>query len=188
MFTKSFLARLFKPSPRQETMQSRAESGNAEAQFFVGLRYASNKEVADFTRAIEWYLKAAEQNHILAQFNLGVMYSNGQGVLPNERQAEIWFDRAARQQDPGAQHYLGMSRYRASFQGTPQERHESRIEAYKWFALAAASGYQDSDLTRNRVASKMSRQDVTEAALRTDEFLLSARAKARGDNGSVRTS
>lgn len=178
MSAKSFLARLFHSSPRQETIQSRAESGNADAQFLAGLRCASNKEAADFTHAIEWYLKAAEQNHILAQFNLGIMYTNGQGVVPNEGQAEIWFDRAARQQDPGAQHYLGMRRYRASFEGTPQQMHESRIEAYKWFALAATLGYQDSDLTRNRVASKMSRQDVAEATVRIDDFLLSTRAKA----------
>ena len=138
---------------------------------------ASNKEAADFPHAIEWYLKAAEQNHILAQFNLGIMYANGQGVVPNESQAEIWFDRAARQQDPGAQHYLGMRRYRASFEGTAQQMHESRIEAYKWFALAATFGYQDSGLTRDTVASKMSRQDVAEATVRIDDFLLSTHAK-----------
>jgi len=181
MFTKSFWARLFKAGPRTESIQVRADKGNAEAQFFVGLRYASHNQTADFAHALEWYSKAAAQNHILAQFNLGIMYANGQGVSANERQAEIWFDRAAHQQDPGAQHHLGMSRYRASFLGTPQEMHESRIEAYKWFALAAASGYQDSRLTRDRVGAKMSREDVTEAALRKDDFLLSARAKVPGD-------
>lgn len=178
MPNKSLFGRLFGHSSKQETVQSRAEGGNADAQFSLGVHCASNKETADYPLAIEWYLKAAEQNHVLAQFNLGVMYANGQGVLPSEHEAEIWFDRAARQQDPGAQHYLGMSHYRASFKGTPRQVHESRIEAYKWFALAAALGYQNSDSTRDQIALKMSHEDLAEAALRIDKFLLSNRAKA----------
>ena len=181
MFIKSWLTRLFNSSPARETNQSRAEDGNPDFQFFVGLRYASGNPGADFAHAIEWYLKAANQNHILAQFNLGVMYSIGQGVLPNERQAEIWFYRAAHQQDPGAQYNLGMSRYRVSFQGPQRQRDEAKIEAYKWFALAAGLGYRDSGLMRDTISLKMNRQDFAEGSRRVNEFLCFARAKAEDD-------
>jgi len=181
MFIKSCLTRLFNSSPAQETNQSRAEGGNANAQFFVGLRYASGNQGADFAHAIEWYLKAANQNHILAQFNLGVMYSIGQGVLPNERQAEIWFYRAAHQQDPGAQYNLGMSRYRVSFKDAQRQRNEAIIEAYKWFSLAAGLGYKDSDLMRDTISLKMNRQDLAEGSRRVNEFLCCARAKAEDE-------
>jgi TPR repeat protein len=178
------MTRLFNSPPAQETIQSRAEDGNADSQFFAGLRCASGKQGADFEHAIEWYLKAANQNHRLAQFNLGVMYSIGQGVLPDERQAEIWFDRAARQQDPGAQYNLGMSRYRVSFQGAQPQRDEAMIEAYKWFSLAAGLGYRDSDVMRDTISLKMDRQGVAEGSRRASEFLCSARAKA-DDNKEI---
>jgi len=35
----------------------------------------------DYKEAVKWYLKAAEQGYALAQFNLGNMYYNGDGVL-----------------------------------------------------------------------------------------------------------
>lgn len=171
-------------APQQETIQSRAEGGDAEAQFSMGVQSATHQPAANYPLAIEWYLKAAGQNHILAQFNLGIMYANGQGVPPNEHQAEIWFDRAARQQDPGAQHYLGLSHYRASFQGTPQQMHESRIEAYKWFTLAAALGYQNSEVTRDTIVSHMSHDDLAEAALRIDKFRLSTGGPAASEETS----
>ncbi len=179
MRAKSIFGRFFNPEPEQETLQSRADGGNADAQFQLGLRYASGQGAAqDYGNAIQWYGKAAEQNHVLAQFNLGVMYANGHGVLPDEHQAGLWFDRAARQQDAGAEYYLGVRHYRASFRGTPQEMHESSIEAYKWFVLAAALGYQNSEASRNTMGMRMSREDMAEAGLRVDKFLLSVGAKA----------
>jgi TPR repeat protein len=32
---------------------------------------------------VSWYRKAAEQGHASAQFDLGVMYANGQGIPQN---------------------------------------------------------------------------------------------------------
>jgi clan AA aspartic protease (TIGR02281 family) len=34
----------------------------------------------DYAAALSWYRKAADQGHAEAQYNLGVMYANGQGV------------------------------------------------------------------------------------------------------------
>jgi len=175
----SIFGRFFNTEPRQETLQSKADRGNADAQFLLGLRYANGVgEAQDYPRAFEWYFKAAEQSHVLAQFNIGVMYTHGQGVLPDEGQAQIWFGRAARQQDAGAEYYLGVGRYRASFHGTPQEMQESNIEAYKWFSLAAALGYQDSEATRDTILLRMNPEDLAEARLRVDRFLVSVRPNA----------
>lgn len=148
-----------------------AAQGNSDAQFHLGLQCASDGPGRDYSRAMEWYSKAAEQNHPLAQFNLGVMYSQGQGVTQNEGEAEIWFGKSARLGDAGAQHRLGLSRYRASLQGLPDSMCESRIEAYKWFALAAATSYHDSESARDTVALKMSRADVLEATERVAAFM-----------------
>jgi len=181
MRAKSIFGRFFNVTPKPETIQAQAERGNANAQFVLGLRYAISEGAAqDYGQAVQWYLKAAEQNHVLAQFNLGIMYAKGQGVPADDHQSAVWFDLAARQEDAGAEYYLGMRQYRASFQGTTRQMRESSIEAYKWFALAAALGYQNSDVTRDTMSMKMSREDMAEGGLRVDKFLLSVRANGLG--------
>ena len=49
----------------------------------------------DFAKAVSWFRKAADQGDADAQFNLGLMYSNGQGVPQNYVQGHMWFNLAA---------------------------------------------------------------------------------------------
>ena len=51
----------------------------------------------DYAAAVKWYRRAAEQGHASAQFNLGVMYDGGQGVLQDYAAAVKWYRRAAEQ-------------------------------------------------------------------------------------------
>ncbi len=44
----------------------------------------------------------------MAQYNLGVMYANGQGVPKDEKQAVVWYRKAAEQGYADAQHNLGL--------------------------------------------------------------------------------
>ncbi|MAA55151.1 MAG: hypothetical protein CMK43_08315 [Porticoccaceae bacterium] len=37
--------------------------------------------------AFKWYTKAAEQDYASAQYNLGLMYANGEGVLTSDIKA-----------------------------------------------------------------------------------------------------
>ena len=41
---------------------------------------------------MRWYRLAAEQGDATAQFNLGVMYGNGLGVLKDSVLAHMWFN------------------------------------------------------------------------------------------------
>ena len=59
--------------------------------------------VPDFKKT----LQAAEQGFAAAQYNLGVMYDNGQGVRQNYKIAKEWFSKAC---DNGIQ--LGCDAYR----------------------------------------------------------------------------
>jgi TPR repeat protein len=45
----------------------------------------------DCHQAYKWFLKAAEQNHAEAQFNLARMYERGVGVERNRAEAYKWF-------------------------------------------------------------------------------------------------
>lgn len=156
---------LFRRPPRAaaENTQAKAELGDADAQFGLGLKFSSGgPSVLDYTKAAHWYLLAANQHHALAQFNLGLMFAGGQGVAQDDVQSLMWMRMAALQGDPGAQYHLGMRHRRDSFEGLPKDALESNLEAYKWFHLAAAQGYRASDTARDGVAIRLTSEQVAE--------------------------
>jgi TPR repeat protein len=44
---------------------------------------------------VYWYKKAANQGYAEAQFNLGIAYTIGKGVLKDYKQAVYWYQKAA---------------------------------------------------------------------------------------------
>ena len=76
----------------------------------------------------------AEQGDADAQFNLGVMYDIGQGVLQDDAEAVRWYRLAAEQGDATAQYNLG-NMY-ANGEGVLKDA----AEAVRWYRLAAEQG------------------------------------------------
>ena len=112
-----------------------AERGDAEAQFNLGVMYATGAGVPeDDAEAVKWFRKAAEQGDAIAQCNLGNMYAEGKGVPANDAEAVKWFRKAAEQGFVEAQ--LNLSAMYANGKGAP----EDGAEAVKWFRKAAAQG------------------------------------------------
>ena len=170
---KSFFGKLFSRPTKIAPVVAPAlvDLENAEVQFGLGLKFASSAGAAqDYVQAASWYRKAAEQNHGLAQFNLGTMYANGQGVTKDDAQSLIWFGRAANLGDAGGQYKMARSCQHASQNGLPADAPEARIEAYKWFQLSAAQGYQKSEGAYAPLTFKMTRADVAEAIARVTKF------------------
>ncbi len=94
----------------------------AKAQYNLGYMYANSNGVAkDYTQAVYWYRKAAEQGHAWAQSNLGLMYLKGEGVA------------------------------------------EDYILAYKWANLAAAQGYKNAANMKKQLRKRMTRAQIAEA-------------------------
>ena len=154
-----------------ETLQSRAERGDAAAQFGLGFKFANEGATPDYVQAAHWYLKAAEQSHRLAQFNLGMMHEKGQGMPQDMAKAMEWISAAANLGDAGAQHRLGLKHHRASY-GVPAEpATRSRIEAYKWLHLATAQGYNGSEVARGFVSLNMTIDDVSESVRQAAAFV-----------------
>jgi TPR repeat protein len=170
---KASPAKMFSPpqNPAGTAAPPNADYEDAEVQFHLGLKFASGKGAAqDYVQAAAWYRKAAQQNHFLAQCNLGMMYAHGQGVARDTVQSRMWLGKAARQGDAGAQFHLGDSCHRASFRQVPAEASESRIEAYKWYRLAAAQGYQGSEMAHATLTLNMTRADVVAGNQRVAAF------------------
>jgi TPR repeat protein len=107
-----------------------------ENQTRIGNRHREGNGVSkNYTKAVYWYRKAAEQGFAGAQNNLAFMYEQGFGVPKDESEAAKWYRRAAVQKDAYAQHSLGRM-YRDG-RGVPQDL----AEAAKWFREAAKQGH-----------------------------------------------
>ena len=97
---------------------------------------ASNIEVATAQQeAIEDIRVRAEHGDAEAQYNLGRMYANGEGVTRNAAEAVRWFRLAADQGNVNAQYRLG-AMYEDG-KGVPQ----NGVEAVGWYRLAADQGH-----------------------------------------------
>jgi len=174
--------KLFSGSPRNQPQETRrkAEDGDADSQFQFGRTFVSDSDARhDYTQAAHWYLKAANQNHALAQFTLGIMLAEGRGVVQDEREAMMWILRAAEQGHPGAQFRLGWSHRRASVKGGQKAALESNLEAYKWFRLAADQGFKGSEIQVESIALKLTREQVMEGNQRVAAFRAGRSASAQ---------
>jgi Sel1 repeat len=70
--------------------------------------YADGHGIAhDDVAAVSWFLKAADQGYLDAEYPLGIMYADGQGVAHDDAAAASWFRRAADQGKAKAQYNLG---------------------------------------------------------------------------------
>ncbi len=82
----------------------------------------------DFARARQWYEKAAAQGIANAQYDLGVLYSNGHGVTQNIVQAHKWYSLAAANGHEDA----AMLRDALAKQMTPAQIDEAHKIAREW--------------------------------------------------------
>ena len=116
-----------------------AERGDAESQYLTAEFYEKGQDVAqDYQAAIDWYKKAAQQNHIQAQYTLGNLYKTGREkiISVDTPRAALWFQRAATQQYAPAQYELG----RLYHYGAPD--FEKNIQkAVSWYEKAAQNNH-----------------------------------------------
>ena len=106
--------------------------GSARLQYQLGRAYLKNNEI---DLAAKWYRLAADQGYGQAQFNLGNLYQNGQGVPLDYAAAMSWYRKAADQGLAVAQFANG-AMY-AEGQGVQQDY----AVAASWYRKAADQGY-----------------------------------------------
>jgi TPR repeat protein len=113
----------------------KATLGDKDAQVAVGDMYKDGQGVAqDYQAAMDWYLKAAEQDDPVGQRKVGVLYDHGLGVTQNYSTAMEWYLLAAEQGSPPAQRNIA-NLYRAG-RGVPQDD----SKAMEWYLKAADQG------------------------------------------------
>lgn len=139
-----------------EELTAKAEQGDAVAQYNLYLRI--KPQSVDKTK---WLLKAGEQGHKQAQFELGQCYWHGTFVEKNGAEACKWFVKAAERGYPVALLYLG----NAYLEGFGVEKND--VLAYQWNSLAVASSQDKAieNLTDKQRAVAKERLTLIEAKL-----------------------
>jgi TPR repeat protein len=103
-------------------------------QLQLGKRWYEKK---DYTQALKYFRRSADQKNPIGQNNLGLMYENGQGIKKNYAEAVKWYKRSAEQGYAIGQYNLGlMYEY-----GYGVEKNHN--EAVKWFKESAKQENQE---------------------------------------------
>ena len=111
----------------------------------------------DFKTALaEWKPLAAQGNAVI-QYNLGVMYDNGEGVPENDKTAVKWLTLAAKQGYAKAQYNLGITYFKGEGVLTDNRR------AYMWWNLANYNGYKAAGENKDKIVKQMTPADISKA-------------------------
>ncbi|QRY58989.1 tetratricopeptide repeat protein [Sphingobacterium siyangense] len=129
--------RIAEQKARQAQERQRIEESNwnsGTTQFNKGVEFHKQ---SNYTEAFNWFQQAAGRGNAVAQFNLGVMYANGQGVPKDFTQAVQWYQKAAEQGNADAQFNLGLE-YELG-RGIKLDQ----VQAVEWYRKAAEQGDVD---------------------------------------------
>jgi len=115
-------------------------------------------ESGDYATALREWTPLAEQGDADAQYNLGLMYDEGQGVPQDYKAAVKWYELAAKQGQAAAQNNLGLMYVKG--QGVIQDN----VYAHMWWNIAASSGdSENASKNRDKVAKLMTPARIEDA-------------------------
>ena len=150
-------------------------------------------KAGDFVTALAEFKPLAEQGDAIAQYVLAMMYSEGKGVIEDDKEAVKWYRLAAEQGYADAQYNLGVMHERgeglieddkeavkwyrlAAEQGNAGAQYnlgnkfvngqgviQDNVYAHMWWNIAAASGHEKARGNKDIVVKDMTPQDISKA-------------------------
>jgi TPR repeat protein len=79
----------------------KAEDGNADSMFLLGIAYAQGKGVErNDTAAARWFHQASRKGHLRARTSMGYLYASGRGVRHDLVLGYIFLAQARKMGDP----------------------------------------------------------------------------------------
>jgi hypothetical protein len=133
----------------------------AWADFAAGL---SAYQKGDYEGALREWQPLAERGDAVAQFNVALMYYEGQGVRQDYARAAEWFQRAAAQGYAKAEYDLG------AMYGAGKGVKRDFVQAYMWLDLCAANGDSKCVAQRDLVAKKLNASKLSTAQRLASEW------------------
>ena len=158
-----------------------------------GLRRDAAYHRGDYAIALREIEPLAKQGDARSQYNLGLMYRKGEGVLKDDKTAMKWYRLAAEQGFVLAQYNLGLMynngkgvpqdyktavkwHTRAAEQGDTDAQHnlgymyykgwgvlQDYVYAHMWWNIAASSGNKTASKNRDKVAKRMTPPRIEDA-------------------------
>ena len=122
-------------------------------------------QAGDFAAALKEWLPLAEQGDAAAQFNLGLMYDKGDGVLKDFSEALKWYRLSAEQGQAPAQRNLGVMYEFGN--GVLQDK----LTAHMWYNIASANGHKKAGELRNKLAALMTADAIEKATAMARECM-----------------
>ena len=101
----------------------------------------------------------------VAQYNLGVMYYEGQGVEQNFKDAAKWFRKAAEQGNAMAQYSLGF------MYGKGDGVLQDDVTAYAWWDISAANGQEKAKKFKDLDAKELTAEEIAKAEALVKEMV-----------------
>lgn len=127
----------------------------------------------DYEKSIHWTTKLAEIGHLPSQLELMRIYSRGDHVAEDDKQALGWALKAAKQDSVAAYMFLGAAL--ADGRGVARDP----VEAYKWFNVAALHRENQQALEaakrRDEIARQLSGDQIKEAQRLSFDWRLTAK-------------
>lgn len=130
-------------------MHQKAENGDVEAQYEMGIWYQNVCGKYNDALAAKWYELAAQQGHKEAQYLLAKQYFYSRGVSKDMAKAKKWYREAALQGHLMSSRMLGDIYF----------REKNYTEAKKWYEQAAEQGDPLSQKGLNRVIEEIDDPD-----------------------------
>ena len=173
-----------------ETME-KAKQGSAASQYIIATeyQYGFGEVEEDDVEAVKWMRKAALQGAAIAEYSLGLMLANGEGVPKNYLKAMEWLNKAARQGYVRSQFVLGQ--IYAAGEITPTDHEQAiywlskvakqgdtyamselawsfkfvgnRVKAYSWWSIAVSEGYTFVTKWLDEMESIMTLEQIAQA-------------------------
>ena len=151
----------------------------------------------DYAIAMKELKPLAEEGNVDAQYFLGMMYENGNGVLKDAIEAVKWYRLAAEQGDVNAQLFLGIM-YKngdgviqdyakalkwlrlsaeqgdadAQFRlGIIKAEGTDYLTVHMWYNIASANGHENAGDSRDELAALMTVSEITKATAMAKECM-----------------
>ena len=107
-----------------------ALNGNADAQYNLGIMYASGLGVIQaYNEAVKWFRLSSSQGNAQAQEIYGLMYASGRGVTQDYVRAHMWLNISASSGDKNAEANLDI---------VAKKCHQHRLKKHKRWLRAAS--------------------------------------------------
>lgn len=134
-----------------EKLKSRAESGDAEAQFEVGLMYHDDKNTANSEKKTSyWITKSAENGFLPAQAAMVILYKAGIGVEKDIKKEIWWLRLTAIRGVVDSQYQLGQFQSN-TFISDKYDIPYSPREGIRWLENAAEEGHVEAMLSLGKI-------------------------------------